>query len=117
QIAGREVFKKAFEMAGPIMLEPVVEMSVTVPEENTGDIMGDLSSRRGKIGGITPCGKRQTITAKVPEAEVQNYSTTLRSLTQGRGSYSKEFSHYEPVPAELAKKIIEHSAQHAVVVS
>lgn len=117
QIAGREVFKKAFEMAGPIMLEPVVEMSVTVPEENTGDIMGDLSSRRGKIGGITPCGKNQTITAKVPEAEVQNYSTTLRSLTQGRGFYSKEFSHYEPVPAELAKKIIEHSVQHAAVES
>ncbi len=107
QIAGREVFKKAFEMASPILLEPVVDLKVTVPEEYTGDIMGDLSSRRGKIGGMNPIGKYQTISAKVPEAEVQNYSTTLRSLTQGRGFYTKTFSHYEPVPGELAKKIIE----------
>jgi len=111
QIAGREVFKKAFEMAGPILLEPVAEMNVTVPEEYTGDIMGDLSSRRGKIGGMNPNGKKQTITAKVPEAEIQNYSTTLRSLTQGRGFYTKVFSHYDPVPAELAKKIIENARQ------
>lgn len=112
QIAGREVFKKAFEMASPILLEPVVELQVTVPEEYTGDIMGDLSSRRGKIGGMTPAGKYQIISAKVPEAEVQNYSTTLRSLTQGRGFYTKKFSHYEPVPGELTKKIIESSQVH-----
>lgn len=115
QIAGREVFKKAFESAAPILLEPVVNLSVTVPEEATGDIMGDLSSRRGKIGGMNPIGKKQTITAKVPEAEVQNYSTTLRSLTQGRGFYTKTFSHYEPVPSELAKKIIESAKKEEVV--
>lgn len=114
QIAGREVFKKAFEMAAPILLEPVVDLQVTVPEEYTGDIMGDLSSRRGKIGGMTPAGKYQIITAKVPEVEVQNYSTTLRSLTQGRGFYTKKFSHYEPVPGELTKKIVEsHQVHHA----
>ncbi len=113
QIAGREVFKKAFEMASPILLEPVVDLEVTVPEEYTGDIMGDLSSRRGKIGGMTPSGKMQTISAKVPEVEVATYSSTLRSLTQGRGFYTKKFSHYEPVPGELAKKIIE---SHAAVV-
>ena len=115
QIAGREVFKKAFEMASPILLEPVVELKVTVPVEYTGDIMGDLSSRRGKVGGMEePVGKLQTITAKVPEAEVQSYSSTLRSLTQGRGFYSKTFSHYEQVPAEQAKKIIEaHQAEVA----
>jgi elongation factor G len=107
QIAGREVFKKAFEMATPILLEPVVELIVTVPEEYTGDIMGDLSSRRGKIGGMNPVGKFQTINAKVPEAEVNNYSNTLRSLTQGRGFYSKSFSHYEQVPNEVARKIID----------
>jgi elongation factor G len=112
QIAGREVFKKAFEMSSPILLEPVVDLKVTVPEEYTGDIMGDLSSRRGKIGGMNPSGKYQTISAKVPESEVSNYSTTLRSLTQGRGFYTKVFSHYEPVPAEVAKKIIEASKQH-----
>ena len=112
QIAGREVFKKAFEMASPILLEPVAELQVTVPEEYTGDIMGDLSSRRGKIGGMAPSGKAQTIIAKIPEVEVQNYSTTLRSLTQGRGFYTKSFSHYEPVPGELARKIIEaHKVQ------
>lgn len=111
QVAGREVFKKAFEMASPILLEPVVNLKVTVPDEYTGDIMGDLSSRRGKISGMTPDGKSQTIVAKVPAAEIQNYSTTLRSLTQGRGFFTKSFSHYETVPAELAKKIIEASAK------
>lgn len=117
QIAGREVFKKAFESASPILLEPVVNLSVTVPEEYTGDIMGDLSSRRGKIGGMNPNGKNQTITAKVPEAEIQNYSTTLRSLTQGRGFYTKTFSHYEPVPIEIAKKVIESHKKEEVLES
>jgi elongation factor G len=111
QVAGREVFKKAFEMAGPILLEPVVDLKVTIPDEYTGDIMGDLSSRRGKIGGMNPEGKYQTIVAKVPAAEVQNYSSTLRSITQGRGFFSKKFSHYETVPAEHAKKIIEAHAK------
>lgn len=115
QIAGREVFKKAFEMASPILLEPVVDLKVTVPEEYTGDIMGDLSSRRGKIGGMDLNGRYQVINAKIPEAEIQTYAATLRSLTQGRGFYSKRFSHYEPVPAELAKKIIDvHKVETAV---
>jgi len=107
QIAGREVFKKAFEMSTPILLEPVVDLNVTVPEEYTGDVMGDLSGRRGKIGGMKPSGKNQVVSAKVPESEVQSYATTLRSMTQGRGFYTKAFSHYEPVPAEIARKIIE----------
>ncbi|MBN1575761.1 MAG: elongation factor G [Chitinispirillaceae bacterium] len=109
QIAGREVFKKAFEMCNPILLEPVVDLVITVPDEYTGDIMGDMSSRRGKIGGMNQTGKYQVITAKVPEAEVMTYSTTLRSMTQGRGFYTKKFSHYEQVPSEQAKRIIEHS--------
>ncbi|MBN1983672.1 MAG: elongation factor G [Chitinivibrionales bacterium] len=109
QIAGREAFKKAFEMASPILLEPIVDLSVTVPEEYTGDVMGDLSSRRGKIMGMNPEGKFQTIKAKVPEAEIQTYSQSLRSMTQGRGFYSKSFSHYDPVPNELAQRIIEAS--------
>ena len=113
QIAGREVFKKAFEMSSPILLEPVVDMQITVPEEYTGDIMGDMSSRRGKIGGMNPTGKYQVISAKVPEAEVMTYSTTLRALTQGRGFYTKKFSHYEQVPGELARKIVEQSKQLA----
>ncbi|GBU22093.1 elongation factor G [Fibrobacteres bacterium R8-0-B4] len=114
QIAGREVFKKAFEASSPILLEPVVELKVTVPVEYTGDIMGDLSSRRGKVGGMEQDGKLETITAKVPEAEIQSYSNTLRSLTQGRGFYSKAFSHYEQVPPDHAKKVIEaHQAEVA----
>jgi elongation factor G len=111
QIAGREVFKIAFEQAGPILLEPITDMRITVPDDYTGDVMGDLSSRRGKIGGMEPEGKFQTIVAKVPEAEVQNYSQALRALSQGRGYFSKSFSHYEPVPTEVAKKIIEASRQ------
>ena len=98
-------------MSSPILLEPVVNLKVTVPDEYTGDIMGDLSSRRGKISGMLPDGKSQTIVAKVPAAEIQNYSTTLRSLTQGRGFFTKSFSHYETVPAELAKKIIDASVK------
>lgn len=105
QIAGREVFKKAFELASPILLEPIVDLKVTVPEEYTGDVMGDLSSRRGRIGGMNPDGKYQTINAKVPAAELVTYSQALRSMTQGRGFYSKTFSHYDPVPHELTQKI------------
>ncbi len=109
QIAGREVFKKAFEMASPILLEPIVDLRVTVPDEYTGDIMGDMSSRRGKIGGMEPEGRFQTIKAKVPESEIQNYSQSLRSMTQGRGFYDKTFSHYDPVPHEITQKIVELS--------
>lgn len=109
QIAGREVFKKAFMMSSPILLEPVSDITVTVPDDYTGDVMGDLSSRRGRISGMEPQGNMQTIKAKVPESEVQSYSQALRSLTQGRGFYSRTFSHYEQVPAELTKKIVEAS--------
>ena len=109
QIAGREVFKKAFLSAGPILLEPIMTVAITVPDEYTGDVMGDLSSRRGKIGGMEPDGKYQRINAKVPQSEVQNYSQALRSITQGRGFYELEFSHYDPVPGDLTKKIIEQS--------
>jgi elongation factor G len=113
QIAGREVFKTAFEQAGPILLEPIADMRITVPDDYTGDVMGDLSSRRGKIGGMEPEGKFQSIVAKVPEAEIQNYSQALRALSQGRGYFSKSFSHYEPVPTEVARKIIDAHKQVA----
>jgi elongation factor G len=113
QIAGREAFKIAFESAGPILLEPIDDLKVTLPDEFTGDVMGDLSSRRGKIGGMEPEGKLQTINAKIPEAEIQNYSQALRALTQGRGFYTKSFSHYETVPTEVARKIIEASKSAA----
>ena len=113
QIAGREAFKIDFESAHPILLEPIANLKVTLPDDFTGDVMGDLSSRRGKISGIEPEGKMQTINAKIPEAEIQNYSQALRALTQGRGFYSKSFSHYEAVPGEVAKKIVEASQLEA----
>jgi elongation factor G len=109
QVAGREAFKIAVESATPILLEPIADLKVVMPDDFTGDVMGDLSSRRGKISGIEPEGKLQAINAKVPEAEIQNYSQALRALTQGRGFYSKSFSHYEAVPTEVARKIIEAS--------
>jgi elongation factor G len=114
QIAGREAFKLAFEKAGPILLEPIVNLNVMVPEKYTGDVMGDLSSRRGKIAGMGPDGVFQKISAKVPEAEIQTYNQALRSITQGRGFYTKSFSHYDPVPGEQAKKIIENAKKDMV---
>jgi elongation factor G len=115
QVAGKRVFKKAFEMASPILLEPVVDLKVTVPEDHMGDVMGDLSSRRGKISGMESQGKYQIIRAKVPEAEVSNYFPSLKSITQGRAVYTKTFSHYDPVPFEQAQKIIEASKKDIVV--
>lgn len=109
QIAGREVFKKAFHLCSPILLEPIADIKVTMPNEYTGDVMGDLSSRRGRVGGMDPEGKYTVINAKVPEAEVQTYSQTLRSISQGRGFYTKTFSHYEPVPPDVQKKIVASS--------
>ncbi len=106
KIAGSMGFKKAFQEAKPVLLEPIYEVEVTVPEEFMGDVMGDLSSRRGKISGMEAEGPFQVIKAKVPLAEMYRYSTTLRSLTQGRGSHRRKFSHYEEVPHEVAQKII-----------
>lgn len=106
QVAGREVFKKAFEMANPMLLEPIVDIKVSVPEEYMGDVMGDLSSRRAKIGGMESDGRYQRISAKAPESEVQNYSQCLRSITQGRGFYSIAFSHYDPAPGDVTRKVV-----------
>lgn len=114
QVAGREVFKKAFEMSSPILLEPIVNLTVIIPDNYMGDVMGDLSSRRGKISGMEPLGKYQVVKAKVPEAEIQTYSQTLRSITQGRGVFTKTFSHYDPVPHEVANKIIEAAKKDTI---
>jgi len=106
KIAGSMAFKKAFMQAKPVLLEPIYDVEVRVPEEFLGDVMGDLSSRRGKILGIDAEGPFQVIRAKVPLAELYKYSTALRSLTQGRGIHRCSFSHYEEVPSEIAEKII-----------
>ncbi|MDZ7386332.1 MAG: elongation factor G [candidate division KSB1 bacterium] len=109
QIAGREVFKMAFLNAKPILLEPIYDIEVKVPEENMGEVMGDLSSRRGRILGMDSAGHYQIVRAKVPLAELHKYATTLRSITQGRATYRRSFSHYEPLPKELEAKVIEEA--------
>jgi elongation factor G len=100
-------FKECFLKARPILLEPIYTVEVKVPDAYTGDVMGDLSSRRGKIMGMEPSGIFQIIKAQVPLAELFMYATQLRSLTQGRGAYMRSFSSYEMVPPDLAQKIIE----------
>ncbi len=110
KIAGRMAFKKAFKEAKPILLEPIYEIEVTVPEEHMGDVMGDISSRRGKILGMDTDGGHQVIKALVPLKELFRYSTNLRSMTQGRGIHKQKFDHYEEMPREVAEKII---AEHA----
>jgi elongation factor G len=109
QIAGREVFKLAFQGAGPVLLEPLVNIEITVPESNMGDVIGDLSSRRGQVLGTDAVAGRAIIKALVPLAEVMRYSNDLRSFTQGRGVYTMEFSHYANVPPHIAEQIIEES--------
>lgn len=105
-IAGSLGFKKAAQEAGPILLEPIMEVEVEIPEKFLGEVNGDLNSRRGKILGIEPVGEKQRVRAQVPLAELHNYSTRLRSITQGKGRFRKKFSHYEKVPEEIAQKII-----------
>ncbi|MFO7768847.1 MAG: elongation factor G [bacterium] len=102
-------FKKAWKEAGPLLLEPIYTVEVTVPEEYTGDIMSDISSRRGKVEGMSQEGPFQVVRAKIPLAELYKYSTTLRSMTQGRASHHREFSHYEPMPHDQMQQVIARS--------
>ena len=109
QVAGREVFKLCVLKAKPMLLEPIYDVEIKIPEEYMGDVMGDLSSRRGKIMGMDTKGHFQIIKAKVPLAELDRYATKLRSLTSGRGIHLRAFSHYEPIPKEFEAKVIEES--------
>ncbi len=106
KIAGSMGFKKGVLLANPTLLEPIMKMAVTVPEENMGDIIGDLNGRRGRVLGVEAQGRTQVISANVPMAEVLMYAPDLISKTGGRGSFDMEFSHYEEVPPHLAEKII-----------
>jgi elongation factor G len=107
KIAASQAFKKGFMEAKPVILEPIYDVEVKIPEEYMGDVMGDISSRRGKILGMESESPFQIIKAKVPLAELHKYSTQLRSLTSGRGMFKMSFSHYEEVPKEVEAKIIE----------
>jgi elongation factor G len=111
QIAGYFAFKEAFAAARPCLLEPIDALEIRVPEDFMGKVMGDLSSRRGKISGIDSDGAFQVIRAQVPAAELYHYSSTLRSLTGGRGVHTEEFSHYEEMPRDAAEKVIAEAAR------
>jgi len=107
QLAGSLALKEAAAQAGVVLLEPIVELDVVVPESYTGDIMGDLNAKRAKIGGMESAGPaKQRVKALVPQAEVARYSIDLRSMTGGRGAFTMKFSHYEELPSHLADKII-----------
>ncbi len=107
KIAGSMAFKKAALEAGPVLLEPIMNVSITTPDEHMGDIMGDLNSRRGKVLGMDSKGKNQVIKANVPIAEFLTYAPDLRSMTGGRGMFNMEFSHYDEIPAQIAQKLVE----------
>lgn len=106
KLAASQAFKKGFMDAKPVLLEPIYEIEITVPESFMGDVMGDISSRRGKISGMDTNGKMQIIKAAVPLSEMHDYATKLRSITQGRGIFKRKFSHYEEVPKEVESKIV-----------
>ncbi len=113
KIAGALAFKKGMQEASPVLLEPIMSLEVTVPEEFMGAVIGDLNARRGRILGVDPQPRGQRIRAQVPMAEVLRYAPDLRSLTGGAGVFTMEFSHYEEVPTHLAAKIIEEAKRRA----
>ncbi len=106
EIAGRQAFKIAFQNAAPVLLEPIVNIRVTVPEANMGDVLGDLNTRRARVQGMETEFGRSVVTAQIPLAEIQRYTSDLRSITGGRGVFTMEHSHYEVVPSHIAEEII-----------
>jgi elongation factor G len=106
QICGRKAFREGVKQAGPTILEPVMQVEITTPDENLGDIMGDLNSRRGRVQGMEPGDGQTAVKAQVPLAEMLTYSQTLRSITGGRGDFHMEFSHYDEMPKQVQEKII-----------
>ncbi|MEQ8174036.1 MAG: elongation factor G [Syntrophomonadaceae bacterium] len=111
KLAARLSYKKGLEMAKPVILEPIMNVEIEIPENFMGDIIGDLNSKRGRVLGMEPAGRKQLVKAQVPQAEMARYTIDLKSMTQGRGKFKMEFSHYEEVPAQYADKIIEKAKQ------
>ena len=111
RLATRLAFRAAAQQAGPVLLEPVMNVEITVPEQFMGDILGDLNTRRARVLGMEQKKGNAIVKAQVPLAEMQRYATDLRSMTQGRGLFTMEFSHYDQVPAYEAEKIIEQARQ------
>jgi elongation factor G len=111
KIAGSLAFKQAYEQADPVLLEPIMDVEVTVPEESVGAVNGDLNSRRGRLQGMEPKGGMTAIKAEVPMSEILTYSQSLTSLTGGRGDYHMSFARYEEVPTHIAQKVIAEAKQ------
>jgi elongation factor G len=109
KLAAALAFRNCVEKAGAVILEPIMNVEITVPDQFMGDVMGDLNARRGRIMGMDSQGNLQVVKAQAPQAEMYKYSNSLRSLTQGRGFFSMEFSHYEEMPKELAQKVIDEA--------
>lgn len=109
KVAANLAFKKGMELASPTLLEPIIKVSVTVPDEYMGDIMGDINKKRGRVLGMEPVDGKQMVVAEVPLSEMQTYATDLRSMTQARGEFTMEFSRYEEVPASEIPKIVEET--------
>jgi elongation factor G len=106
ETAGREAFKQAFKEAGPVLLEPIMDVRITVPEANMGDVLGDLNTRRARVQGMENEHGKSVVTAQVPLAEILRYTTDLRSITGGRGVFTMSLSHYEVVPQHVAEQVI-----------
>jgi len=111
--AAFQCFRQAFQKANPVLLEPIHKVTITTPDDYTGDIISDLNTRRGRVQGIDTQGPLQKITAQVPEAELHQYSTTLRSLTQGRGLHQTQFSHYEAMPGNVQEEVVKEATAQA----
>jgi elongation factor G len=109
KISGSMAFKKGTQEANPVLLEPIMNVTILVPKDCVGDVIGDLNGRRGRVMGMDSAGKLEVITAQTPMAEILRYAPDLNSLTAARGSFRSEFSHYEEVPTNLAEKIIEQA--------
>jgi elongation factor G len=107
KIAGSMAFKEAVKRAKPKLLEPVMSVEVTTPDEYLGDVMGNLNSRRGRIESMNPLGNTQVVKAAVPLSQMFGYSTDLRSMSQGRATFHMDFDHYEEVPQSIATEIVE----------
>ena len=110
-IAGSMAFKEAMQKASPVLLEPIMKVEVTTPEDYMGDVIGDINSRRGRIEGMEDIGGGKMIRGYVPLAEMFGYATDLRSRTQGRGNYSMFFEKYEPVPKSVQEKVLSSKAK------
>ncbi|MBC9868054.1 MAG: hypothetical protein F7O42_09295 [Opitutae bacterium] len=111
KIASSMAFKDAFLKAKPVLLEPIYRLTITVPEEFMGDVMGDLTSRRGRIIGTDADGHFQVITADAPLAEIDRYATTLRSMTQGKGIHTQQLDRYENIPGDVQSRVIAEAKQ------